>query len=100
MENERAEAKGLKPDETYAAIRNGEGGDVTASDEDSAAAEMEVHHSGKIDTYNDPFMRAAGHALIDFIRLPVSIESPGILACFKSTYRNTTIAGPQDAPSL
>src|SRR5690625_7859925 len=47
LENERRKAKGLKPYESYAAIRNGEGEDVTASDEDSAAAEMEVHHSGK-----------------------------------------------------
>lgn len=82
LENERRKAKGLKPYESYAAIRNGEGEDVTASDEDSAAAEMEVHHSGKIDPYNDPFLSAAGHALIDFIRLQDSLESPGKVASF------------------
>ncbi|WP_373568216.1 carboxy terminal-processing peptidase [Marinimicrobium sp. ABcell2] len=79
LENERRKAKGLEPYKSYAAIRDNGSADT---EEDSAAAELEAHRSGAIDPYNDPFLSAAGHALIDFIQLNRKLEESDKVANF------------------
>lgn len=62
LENERRRAKGLPVFENYAAIR-----EKDEAEDEEAEADLVTQHSTKLDPENDPFLNAAGYALIDFL---------------------------------
>ncbi len=64
LENERRRAKGLPVYENYAAI--GESDEKEGADEDSEA-DVAAQPSTELEPEKDPFVTAAGYALIDFL---------------------------------